>query len=107
MSEKNNQSNNQLSNQQKTAKVDDILRVNLYDVEETPHITVDFNLCVKCDTKPCARLCPGECFTTVGEKVLYSYEGCLECGTCRVICPHKAVSWSYPRSGKGVQYRYT
>ena len=76
---------------EKTMAVDEALKVNLYDVEGTPHITVDLDRCVECDPKPCVRLCPCECFTMVGERVLFSYEGCLECGTCRIVCPKGSV----------------
>jgi ferredoxin like protein len=30
----------------------------------------------------------------------------LECGTCRIACPHSALEWEYPRSGFGVQFRF-
>lgn len=86
--------------------VDEALKVDLYDLEGTPHITVDLERCLKCPSKACMRLCPAECFTMAGERVLFSYEGCLECGTCRIVCPEGAVSWNYPRSGKGIQYRF-
>ncbi|WP_243678951.1 4Fe-4S dicluster domain-containing protein [Vulcanisaeta distributa] len=32
--------------------------------------------------------------------------GCLECGTCRVVCPENNIEWNYPKSGFGVQYRF-
>lgn len=92
---------------QKPMPVDEALKVNLYDLEGTPHIIVDTSLCADCDFRPCMRLCPAECFTFVGEKLLFSYEGCLECGTCRVVCPKEAIKWNYPRSGKGIQYRFS
>ena len=34
-------------------------------------------------------------------------DGCLECGTCRVICQdHGNVSWNYPRGGYGISYKF-
>ncbi|HJX23640.1 MAG TPA: 4Fe-4S binding protein [Candidatus Bathyarchaeia archaeon] len=91
----------------KPVNVDDILKVDLYDVEETPHISVNFDRCIGCETKPCIDLCPAKCYDLLGGKVLFSYSGCLECGTCRIVCPQNAISWNYPRSGKGIQYRFT
>ncbi|WP_192902944.1 ferredoxin family protein, partial [Pelotomaculum propionicicum] len=37
----------------------------------------------------------------------FDYAGCLECGTCRIICPKEgAISWQYPRGGFGINFRY-
>ncbi len=92
--------------QLKKLKVDEALNANVWDVDEEPHIKVDFSKCVECDTKPCVRLCPAGCFTLLDKEVLFSYEGCVECGTCRIVCPKGAVDWNYPLSGRGVQYRF-
>ena len=36
----------------------------------------------------------------------FDFAGCLECGTCRVLCGHTIVkSWKYPRNAKGVEFR--
>jgi len=35
------------------------------------------------------------------------YAGCLECGTCRVVCNDKGiVKWEYPKGTFGVNFRY-
>lgn len=90
----------------KTLKVEELLQRDVYDVSGEPHITIDPSKCEECDPKPCIRLCPAECYTLVGNKVLFSYEGCLECGTCRIVCPEDAITWDYPKSGRGIQYRF-
>jgi ferredoxin like protein len=91
----------------KKAKVDDVLNSNVWDVDTQPHITVDYDKCRKlCDKKICTYLCPAGCYTLTGNEILFSYEGCLECGTCRIVCPHEAVTWNYPLSGRGIQYRF-
>ncbi len=87
-------------------KIEDILQVDVWDVDEEPHITIDSEKCRRCDERVCINLCPAGCFTLLGDRVLYSYEGCLECGTCRIVCPHNAVKWNYPKSGRGIHYRY-
>jgi ferredoxin like protein len=38
--------------------------------------------------------------------VTFSYEGCLECGSCRISCPQGAIHWVYPRGGFGICYQY-
>ena len=91
---------------QKPLKLEDILNSNIWDVDYEPHIKVDPEKCLKCDPKPCIYLCPAGCYTLLEGKVLFSYEGCLECGTCRVVCPEGAVDWNYPVSGRGIHYRF-
>lgn len=91
----------------KMMKLDDLLQRNVYDVDEKPHIIVDYTKCDKCPTKPCVYLCPAGCYTLVGGRILFSYEGCVECGTCRVICPMDAISWNFPKSGRGIYFRFT
>ncbi|PUA30994.1 MAG: 4Fe-4S ferredoxin [Candidatus Terraquivivens tikiterensis] len=90
----------------KRIRLEDALNANVWDVDTKPHIIVDSEKCAGCADKACTYLCPGGCFTLLAGKVLYSYEGCLECGTCRVVCPKGAVTWNYPLSGRGVQYRF-
>ncbi len=91
----------------KISRIEDILNNDVWDVDYEPHIIVDYSKCRECEWKPCIRLCPAECYTMVGGEVLFSYEGCLECGTCRVICPEKAVKWEYPKSGRGIHFRFS
>ena len=38
----------------------------------------------------------------------FVYAGCLECGTCFVVCDGDAFTrWRYPRGGFGVSFRMT
>ncbi len=88
-------------------RIDDLLQRDVWDVDHRPHIEVDSEKCMECASKPCLTSCPAGCYILAGGRVVFSYEGCLECGTCRLICPHGAVKWNYPLSGKGVQYRFS
>ncbi|MEM2003117.1 MAG: 4Fe-4S binding protein [Halobacteria archaeon] len=91
----------------KRVKVDDALNLNVWDVDSKPHIIVDYEKCKRlCDKKICTYLCPAKCYIPTENGILFSYEGCLECGTCRIVCPHEAINWDYPLSGRGVQYRF-
>lgn len=41
-----------------------------------------------------------------GERT-FDYAGCLECGTCRVICGNTIIKkWEYPMGTLGVEYRW-
>ena len=34
-------------------------------------------------------------------------DGCLECGSCRIICnEHFNVDWEYPRGGHGILFKF-
>ena len=93
--------------EEKPRPIDDILQSNIWDVDYEPHIKVEYEKCVACELKPCTKLCPAGCYTLLDNRVLFSYEGCLECGTCRIICPMDAVTWNYPVSGKGIYFRFS
>ena len=77
-----------------------------YNLDKQPHITVDHNKCRMCEDKPCIRACPAGLYKAVDMEIEFNYEGCLECGTCRIVCPLNAVNWSYPRGGFGVVFNY-
>lgn len=72
------------------------------------HIKVDENACIECETKICIKSCPAHLYTIESEsgKLVVDHTGCLECGTCMIICPFGAVEWSYPEPGFGIYYRY-
>lgn len=39
--------------------------------------------------------------------VRFDYAGCLECGTCRILCGATILEkWEFPRGTFGVEYRY-
>lgn len=75
-------------------------------VHMEPHIVLDNSKCAACELKPCLYICSAGCFSEKDRQVTLSYEGCLECGTCRVVCPNQALTWGYPLGGYGVSFRY-
>jgi ferredoxin like protein len=77
-----------------------------YVVDHQAHIQLDSSLCRDCARKPCTFCCPAELYQSSLGGVNFSYEGCLECGTCSVICELGSVQWSYPRGGFGVAWRF-
>ncbi len=78
-----------------------------FEVDDTPHITVNGARCVHCRDHPCLTFCPALCFTPDDQAgVNYYHVGCVECGTCLVLCNREAVTWQYPQGGYGIIYRY-
>ncbi len=83
---------------------------NVFKIDqESPHITINHDICrSQCKLKPCLFVCPANLYTYQDEpdEVFVDYEGCLECGTCLIVCQDEALTWHYPRAGHGVQYRF-
>lgn len=75
-------------------------------IDFEPHILVSADTCKSCKSRACLYFCPAGCFELdEGEEVAFHYEGCFECGTCRVICDTGVTSWNYPQGGCGVFFR--
>lgn len=79
-----------------------------FRVDSAAHLRIrDQAACGSCPEKPCTHLCPAHNYTVESEgSVQLSWVGCLECGTCRIICPAANIEWTYPRGGFGVAYRF-
>ena len=76
--------------------------------EEEAHIVIDKAVCAQCAEKPCLYICPAVLYLLdKNGEIRFDYAGCLECGTCRVMCPNKGiVKWGYPSGTFGITYRY-
>lgn len=78
-----------------------------FTVDERPHIVVDTGRCGECGGHPCVNFCPAKCFLpNAAGGIDYYYVGCLECGTCLILCQEDAIRWNYPRGGAGIAYRF-
>lgn len=91
-----------------TVNVDEYLALNKYEVDEDcSHIELADDVS---DTEfdKLALVCPAALYKRGEDGAKsFDYAGCLECGTCRIACGSTIVRrWSYPRSTRGVQYRY-
>jgi len=86
--------------------VEERLAVNKYAIDRDVHITVDTEICRRCKPRYCVAACPAQCFKPSNEDVIFSFEGCLECGSCRIVCPNGAVDWTLPRAGFGISYQF-
>jgi len=92
----------------KNQSPEELLSFNKFIVdEEEPHIVLDKTICAKCEAKPCLVVCPAVLYTLKEKEINFDYAGCLECGTCRVMCKNKGIiKWTYPRGTFGVVFRY-
>lgn len=86
--------------------IEDKLSVNKYDVDKDVHITLNEDICNRCIEHPCLFVCPAGCYKLMNERINFSFEGCLECGSCRIACCEGAINWTLPRPGFGISYEY-
>ena len=90
-------------------KVEEKLYQNRYLVDAgRPHIVV------KPHEKPSKALlslthcCPAGCYELNDKgQVEITVDGCMECGTCRVVTASTGeIEWNYPRGGFGILYKF-
>lgn len=91
----------------KKMSMDDRLALNMYHTDEVnPHIIVDLENYDPAELKKLLLACPAGCYTLVDGIANFSHLGCLECGTCRVLCKDTIVKeWNHPMGERGVQFR--
>jgi ferredoxin-like protein FixX len=91
-----------------TVNVDEKLSVNKYYVdEENAHIVLKETIS-DADFRALMIACPAALYrlSEQGEKE-FDYAGCLECGTCRVLCGTDGLEkWEYPQGTLGIEYRW-
>lgn len=89
--------------------IDDVLMTLKYYIDEhEAHIqVVDAHVCVGCKSKSCLYFCPvGAYKEDETGSVQLAHQSCIECGSCRIMCPHANIAWKYPRGGFGVAYKF-
>lgn len=86
--------------------IEEKLALNKYEKTEEPHIAPDKDACTRCALQPCLYTCPAGCFVLRDGHITFSHDGCLECGSCRVVCPDPHLRWDYPPGGCGICYQY-
>ena len=89
--------------------IEEKLGVNKFAVDDgNPHIIINKEICKECTTKPCLVACPAALYTLSEDgEINFDFAGCLECGTCRVICPKPgAIKWDHPQGTFGINFRY-
>jgi len=90
-------------------KVEEKLFQNRYLVDEgRPHVCVRDPSRVSASLQSLATICPAGCWATREDGTVEpSLDGCLECGTCRIVTGGDVeLDWNYPRGGYGIQYKF-
>ena len=87
-------------------KIEDKLAVNKFDVDQDVHVRIKEGICGQCKEFVCLYACPAGCFKAVEDHITFSFEGCLECGSCRIVCDKEGIDWNLPRAGFGICYFY-
>ena len=90
--------------------IDEIFDYTSFSIDREPHIILDPAICAGCTQRGCVNSCPARCYSynEAEGSVTFVYDGCLECGTCYIVCDLNAFTrWRYPRGGFGVAFRMT
>jgi ferredoxin like protein len=90
----------------KIISVEDKLSVNKFDIDKDVHIRIADDICQTCNHHACIYVCPASCYKLSEGGITFSYEGCLECGSCNIACDKGAIDWTLPRPGFGICYQY-
>ena len=87
--------------------IDDLLAKVKYKPDTVSHLVPDNALCKACQNRVCEKICPAKVYEwdEKNQKLIVKFENCLECGACRICCPHNAINWTYPRANKGITYK--
>jgi len=91
-----------------SVNIEDKLFLDRFHVNEEPHIRIVDNVkCMnKCEDQPCLYFCPANVYRLEKDHIVAAYEGCLECGSCRIGCPLLNIEWKFPVGGYGVSHRF-
>lgn len=86
--------------------VDDKLGFDKFVTDEhESHIQINEDYHDEAEIKRLVMACPANLYHYDNGKLVFSHEGCLECGTCRVISGGKGVkSWKHPKGAMGVEF---
>lgn len=91
----------------KNLTIEDRLGLDIFHTdEENSHIDVDLDSKDEAEIQKLINACPAACYTYIDGKFGFSWLGCLECGTCRVLSKGKLIKdWKHPLGEVGVTYR--
>ncbi|BBF92521.1 ferredoxin family protein [Blastochloris tepida] len=90
-------------------RVEDKLFQNRYLVDAgRPHVKIRAHIEPSPELLALIKICPARCYELNAKgQVEVAPDGCMECGTCRVIAePTGDIEWGYPRGGYGVLFKF-
>jgi ferredoxin like protein len=90
-------------------RVEDKLYQNRYLVDVgRPHIKVKPHTVPSPALMALTKVCPSGCYSLADNgQVEITPDGCMECGTCRVLAEKSGdIEWNYPRGGFGVLFKF-
>lgn len=94
----------------KSPRMEERLYQNRYLVDEgRPHVRINAK---KDQDSPelqaLVQICPAGCYRKDEEgRVEVVADGCMECGSCRIICQETGeIDWFWPRGGYGVLFKF-
>ncbi|CAH2399286.1 ferredoxin family protein [Mesorhizobium escarrei] len=98
-----------MTNPVRILRVEDKLYQNRYLVDSgRPHINVRPHEQPSANLLALTRVCPAKCYELNDKgQVEITADGCMECGTCRILCETSGeIEWNYPRGGFGVLFKF-
>jgi len=90
-------------------RIEEKLFQNRYLVDAgRPHIKVRAHVTPSAALASLVDACPAGCYAETDKGTIEIVaDGCMECGTCRVLTQHTGeVEWDYPRGGFGVLFKF-
>ena len=74
-------------------KIEDKLFKLKYKTDTVCHLLPESSKCLQCIDKTCTIICPANVYNynEAEKKLTVSYEKCLECGACRLICKNGLI----------------
>ena len=90
-------------------RVEEKLQYNRYLVDPgKPHIAVAPHETPSRNLQAMTTICPAGCYANNATgQVEVVADGCMECGTCRILLePTGEITWTYPRGGFGVLFKF-
>jgi ferredoxin like protein len=86
--------------------IEERLHTVRFRTDDRAHIQVDAQRCTECPHRACVPACPAGLYRYGPHGLEYTHAGCLECGTCLVVCDRRAIAWEHPDGGMGVCLRF-
>ena len=85
------------------------LGVNKFNVDDGhEHIVIEKEKFSIDELAKLIKACPAALYDLDDQgNIRFDFAGCLECGTCRVLCGNTLIKkWNYPQGTFGIEYRF-